>query len=500
MLLASGALALLVAASFVVLIVAIVEQRDSARLARQSQQAIASGSQLEKLAIDLETGLRGFVSSGREDFLAPYRRARRAYPRESQQLERLVSSDGQRARVRGVRLAMDDYVELWAQPLISLQREDPRVARNVANNVTGRERIESIRGQFGQLIATERELADDRESRAASRSRLAIGMGIGAVSLMLAGIVALALYMSRAVLAPVRRVAAGAERVAGGDLAARVPDERDDEVGDLARAFNSMASSLETGRAQLLSRTEDLERSNRELDQFASVTSHDLKEPLNTVSMYAELLARRYQGQLDAEGQHFIECIVNQTERMRGLIHDLLEYSRLGQGELRRRPVSCDELVERTRETLASALAEKDGVVEAEDLPTVEGDPHLLEQLFQNLVTNALKFTDGRPPRVQVTAARDGAHWRLSVRDNGIGIPAAHAERIFEPFQRLHAGDRFEGTGIGLAICQKIVEHHGGRIWVESEVGVGSTFSFTLPAAPGPVEDAEPRVPAGTAA
>jgi signal transduction histidine kinase len=482
MLVASGLLAVVLGAAFVVLIFAMREQRQSARLALRSQEAIAAGQELQKTVVSMDTGVRGFVANGSPHALAPWYGGLRDYPAQSRHLERLVSDvPSQRAAAAGAQAAIVDYVDLWARPLIALARSRPAVARSVSGNATGRERVDAIRRRFEALFGSERAVATKREQRAESRSDLAEGLATGGVALALAAALALALYLGRAIVRPVRRVAGAAEQIAGGDLQARVRTRRVDEFGDLARAFNSMAQALESGRSQLMAQTQELERSNRELDHFASVTSHDLKEPLITVARFAELLKRRYGGRLDATADQIVDAIVAGSDRMQALIRDLLEYSRVGHGEPRREPTSFEALLESTRANLEGKLSEQAGTLTADPLPVVEGDPKQLAQVLQNLVSNGLKFSDGGPPRVHVSAVAENGGWRFSVRDNGIGIDPAHAARIFQPFERLHAQDRYEGTGIGLAICQKIVERHGGRIWVDSAPGEGSTFHFTLP-------------------
>jgi signal transduction histidine kinase len=392
--------------------------------------------------------------------------------------------------------AIDDYLNLYAAPIVSLAKDELGVARSVVVNNTGRDRIDAIRRQFNNLFQTERAVAKMRTDQANSRADAAVWLGIGG---LLVSIVVLAVYLRRSIVRPVREVARGAERVAHGDLSARTPDERSDELGDLGRAFNTMAASLEHSRDEVVARTAELERSNRELDQFAAVTSHDLKEPLQTVTVFAGLLNRDYRDQLDETGRTFLDSILASTERMRALIRDLLEFSRVGHGELQCEPVPADELLERARENLAGHIAEKSATLIVDPLPTVEVDPPQLCQVFQNLLSNAIKFSDEEVPEVRVSATAVDSTWQFAVRDNGIGIDPVHAERIFKPFARLGGGK--EGTGIGLAICQRIVEHHGGRIWVEGEPGAGSTFFFTIPFARGEgggdeVRPAPERVPA----
>jgi PAS domain S-box-containing protein len=230
---------------------------------------------------------------------------------------------------------------------------------------------------------------------------------------------------------------------------------------------------------------EALERSNAELAQFAYVASHDLSEPLRMVSSYLQLLRRRYHGQIDEDADEFIDFAVEGANRMRALIEDLLAYSRAGRSA-EPRPIDCGYVMADVLSSLAAAVADARAQVSVGPLPTVLGDRVALAQLLQNLVANALKFRHGPGVHVWISAERDEAMWRFSVADDGIGIDPRHRERVFKMFQRLHDRESFEGTGIGLAICRKIVERHGGRIWVEGREGGGTVFRFTVPSVPTP--------------
>ena len=225
---------------------------------------------------------------------------------------------------------------------------------------------------------------------------------------------------------------------------------------------------------------EDLRRSNAELEQFAYVASHDLQEPLRMVSSYVEILAEDYSGRLDADADRFIGYVVDGATRMKGLINDLLTYSRVGTQGKSFGPADCNLIVERVLMDQARALEECGGTVTYMELPVVMADDTQLTQLLQNLLSNALKYRRDVAPRVHVCAEERPDAWAFSVSDNGIGIAPRHSERIFQMFQRLHHRSEYPGSGIGLAVCQKIVERHGGRIWVESEPGKGSTFHFTI--------------------
>jgi signal transduction histidine kinase len=482
-LLISAVASVLIGAVLVVLIVAVTSQRDAARSAFRSQEALAAGNQLEKSLITIENGVRGYVASRKERFLDPANEALSSYPGEVRRLSSLVDDDpGQQARARRIGVEIDDYVHLWARPLIGVARRNPAQARSIVVTNGGRERLDDIQRGFASLFERERAVINAREARAESRSARAIGIGGGGLALVLAVAAGVTLYLRRAVVRPVVTVAEATGRLAGGDLSARVPARRHDELGDLARGFNSMADSLQRGREQLEHSNAELKRSNAELDQFASVTSHDLQAPLTTISMYAELIERRHAADLNG-GMLLVDGIRNATQEARTLIRDLLEYSRAGRGQLALEEVAADDMVDRALEALAGPIEAAGAQVTRDRLPVVLVDRAGVCRVLQNLIGNAVKFAaPDRPPEVHVGAEPEGSMWRIEVRDNGIGMEPKDAERIFQPFKRLHGEEAYPGTGIGLAICERIVTQHGGRIWVTSSPGAGSVFSFTLPA------------------
>lgn len=319
-----------------------------------------------------------------------------------------------------------------------------------------------------------------------SAARQFAGLLLFALAMVVLVSLAVAYYVTR----PLNRLALS---LAGGNPAALQGLIRDrSEFGLLARLvrrfFHQQAELVrEVGErkramAALETKEAELQRSNAELEQFAYVASHDLQEPLRMVGSYTQLLARRYRGRLDRDADEFIGFAVDGVTRMQGLINDLLQFSRVGTRGHEPKPVESAVVLDRALQNLRVALDESRASVVREDLPTVMADERQLEQLFQNLVGNAVKFHGAEPPRVHIRAERSNGCWMFAVRDNGIGIDPQYSERIFQVFQRLHTREEYPGTGIGLAVCKKIVERHGGRIWFESEPGKGTEFRFTLPA------------------
>jgi len=231
----------------------------------------------------------------------------------------------------------------------------------------------------------------------------------------------------------------------------------------------------------LARKADELARSNADLEQFAYVASHDLQEPLRMVTAYTQLLAERYRGKLDENADKFIGYASEGALRMQVLIQDLLAFSRVGRNGSTSNSVDCNAVMAEVLQTLSPAIRESGAVVTCGTLPTVWADRTQVAQVFQNLIGNAIKFRGKEPPAVSVQAEKSGEQWQCSVSDNGIGIDSEYVEKIFVVFQRLHARDEYPGNGIGLAICKKIVERNGGKIWVESQPGCGSTFKFTLP-------------------
>ena len=232
--------------------------------------------------------------------------------------------------------------------------------------------------------------------------------------------------------------------------------------------------------AELVARAEALERSNSDLEQFAYVASHDLQAPLRVVAGCVELLERRYHGKLGEGADEYIDLAISGVERMQRLIEDLLAYSRVSQSEQPFEVVDFNVAVRAVLDELAGEIADRRADVRVGDLPTLPAEPTQIDQLLQNLISNAIKFTDTEPV-VEVSAERENSSWRFAIADNGIGIPPEQRERVFKMFQRLHGHDEFPGTGIGLAICKRIVDRHGGKLSVDDGPAGGTVMSFTIP-------------------
>jgi light-regulated signal transduction histidine kinase (bacteriophytochrome) len=308
----------------------------------------------------------------------------------------------------------------------------------------------------------------------------------------------LAYWLARSVTIPIQKLVKATIEIGSGKLNTNIEVKSKDEIGQLANAFSQMTKNLKktlVSRDDLLAEVKerkkageklaralvDVQRSNKELEQFAYVASHDLQEPLRMVSSYTQLLAQRYADQLDEKALKYINYSVDGAVRMQGLINDLLTYSRISTRGQAFKLTDSQAILGEALLNLTAAIKESKALVTNGDLPKVHADPTQLLQVFQNLIANAIKFHGENPPRVHVSAIDMGKEWRFSVKDNGIGIEKKYADKLFIIFQRLHTREEYPGTGIGLAVCKRIVERHGGRIWFESNLVKGSTFFFSLP-------------------
>ncbi|NJP89803.1 HAMP domain-containing protein [Nonomuraea sp. FMUSA5-5] len=303
---------------------------------------------------------------------------------------------------------------------------------------------------------------------------LLLGLGVGLVA-----------TVRYAVLKPIDQLTAQVRTVAGGDFDHDLHVDRPAELAELSSHIDSMRARIVSAWRVATDQAEELRRSNGELEQFAYVASHDLQEPLRKVASFTQMLEQRYGPQLDERARQYIHFAVDGAKRMQLLINDLLDFSRVGRVTGERSVVDSGAALDRALENLSATIEDAEATVTRDELPRVSGNELQLTQLFQNLIENAVKFRSEAPPRVHIGVRRDGDMWEFSCSDNGIGVEPKYADRIFLIFQRLHPRDVYPGTGIGLALCRKIVEYHGGQLWLDGDGGDGATFRWTLPMAGG---------------
>lgn len=315
-------------------------------------------------------------------------------------------------------------------------------------------------------------------------------LSITAVALLVVGTALVTLVgISFATLTsePIKNLTKAAKKISDGGFGYKVRIQRGDEIGILADSFNTMSrelakfiANLKRSERELLRHSTELKRSNEELQHFAYVASHDLQEPLRMISSYLQLIERRYKSKLDADAEEFITYAVDGANRLQTMINGLLEYSRVDSRGKSFELVDCETLFERALLNLEVTIKENNATITHDTLPTVMADSSQLLQVFQNLISNAIKFHGTAPPRIHISARRNENEWTFSVHDNGIGIEPEYTKQLFNIFKRLH-GREYPGIGLGLSICKKIINRHDGRIWLESETGKGSTFYFTIP-------------------
>jgi signal transduction histidine kinase len=466
--------------------------------------------------LDAETAVRGYALTADPVTLEPYTRALGG-PDDERTTANLEDSLARDTELLAARERAVEAARTWV-----LEFAEPTIAAVQAEGVAGvtPEEVEQGRVLFDELRdQVETYLGEIRERRAEALDRLDTWtrLLVGATGALVLGAVAVGIALwttlGRRVTRPLAALAADAREVSSGTLSHRVRATGPGEIAALAADVETMRQVLvrqveEAAQASaelthahrlLTEQAAELERSNRDLEQFAYVASHDLQEPLRKVASFTQLLQKRYGGQLDERADQYIEFAVDGAKRMQRLIQDLLGFSRVGRIAGQAVDVDLAAALADATANLDEAIRESGAQVTHDELPVVRGELPLLVQLLQNLVGNAVKFRDPEnAPRVHLSARRVGDSWELECRDNGIGIDPQYAERVFVIFQRLHPKDTYEGTGIGLSLCKKIVEHHGGAIWIEPVTdGPGTSIRWTLPALPA---DAEPDATAPTPA
>ena len=471
--------------------------RDRSEVVNTIDPAAFHGSQLYAAMLNQETGLRGYLLSAQRQFLVPYTSGLAQQTVQVNALRPLLADfPTARADLSTALSRITSWRTGYAQPAMAEVQSTGKPLPG-ANIAVGKAAFDSVRAPLAAFqgeLSRQRTIAVARLHTTASTLDV-VGIASGIVLLVV--VIALGLALRAAAITPLTRLTGDARRVADGDFDHEVDPSGPQEVHELATDVNRMRrrilselSAVQAANVSLEARALDLERSNTELEQFAYVASHDLQEPLRKVASFCQLLQRRYIGQLDARADQYIEFAVDGAKRMQALIDDLLTFSRVGRLEREPVLVSCASALSQARVNLASEIKKSGAVIETTELPTVRAEFSLLTSLFQNLVSNAIKFRGERPPVIGISAVQqDEAFWLFSVTDNGIGVEPEYADRIFVIFQRLHDRTAYAGTGIGLAMCRKIVEHYGGSIWLDTEYHDGAKFSFTLPVVHADIEE-----------
>jgi signal transduction histidine kinase len=452
--------------------------------------AALASQQLYSALLNQETGVRGYALSGQTAFLAPYNDGYAAEKVAANMLKKLAPQlpAGSAAELQATLTQAHDWRTRYAEPTIKQIQAagKPVVSPDI---LAGKTEFDALRVKFaafqGDVSSTRTQALASLDDASDELHVALLAIAIGFV-FVVAG---LALVLRNTAIRPVHQLAAEARRVADGDFGHEVAQTGPREIRGLAADVNTMRTrilrelaTVQEANEALAEHAAELQRSNAELEQFAYVASHDLQEPLRKVTSFCQLLQRRYGGQLDERADQYIDFAVDGAKRMQVLINDLLAFSRAGRSTEGLGPVACDAALAAATANLSTQIAEAGAVIEAGPLPVVRGQLTLMTVVLQNLVGNALKFKGEQPPRIVITAERDGAFWSFSVTDNGIGIEPEYADRVFLIFQRLHERAAYPGTGIGLAMCRKIIEYFGGRIWLDTGVAEGARFRFTVPA------------------
>jgi signal transduction histidine kinase len=485
--LAAFSLLLLVA---VIVVVFVLRQADHA-LSEQTQRILPAreaASQLLTALVDQETGLRGYAITHKQIYLQPYQQGLANENTARARLERYV---GHNDPARLDLLSVDAAITAWRQEYAELRLRDVLSGSATTTIEFGRVLFERVRATNAGLDTSLAKEAQAAQQKAKNDRRLVVIVLAALAVAVTAALVALQRGLRRVVLRPMRDLAGQVALVSQGQYEHVIEPAGPPDLHAMGEGVESMRLELVSALADVEERKRDLERraaelarSNADLEQFAYVASHDLQEPLRKVASFCQLLEQRYGDQLDERGQQYIAFAVDGATRMQALINDLLAFSRVGRTTDRLVPVDTAASARHALDALAGAQEEAGAEVEFGDLPTVPGDDGLLTQVFQNLIGNGIKFrSPDRAAHIRLSAVREGDVWHFRCEDNGIGIDPQYADRIFVIFQRLHSKDEYGGTGIGLSLCKKIVEYHGGRIWLDTDRdgAPGTVVHWTLP-------------------
>ncbi|MFJ2570481.1 MULTISPECIES: sensor histidine kinase [Streptomyces] len=458
------------------------------------QPARSSSFQLQTSLLDQETGVRGYALTGDASFLEPYEAGMAAERLRLGRVRELVGDEQPFADdLDRIEEAADEWRARHAGPLIASVGENGPARESSAPIGRSKTEFDTLR-QLNTTLQTHLDTARDQartelDAARATRDRVLWALVAGSVL----AVVVLSLLLHRMVGRPLNALAAASGSVRSGAFGNRIEVRGPSDVRAVAAAVEDMRRRLAAELAEsqeretlLAEQTGELRRSNSELEQFAYVASHDLQEPLRKVASFCQLLEKRYGTELDDRGKQYIAFAVDGAKRMQVLINDLLTFSRVGRVQESWKPVDLDRSLDRALGNLTLAVEDAGATVVRENpLPELLGDATTLAMVWQNLIGNAIKFRRPDVPcRITVGCVREGEDWHLTVADNGIGIAPEFSDKVFVIFQRLHARDEYEGTGIGLSLCRKIIEFHGGRIWLDPEPAEGTLIHFTLPVRP----------------
>ncbi len=459
-------------------------------LITQVDPANLQTDQLLVAYLNQETGVRGFILSDDPTLLDPYVQGLTQERQISSRLDLLLANQPQlRRSVELAERQASRWQQEFARPAIATTRAHDTSSTSKAELLRGKALFDAVRTRFN---AVGRRFAAARSASGANldsaTTALVVSLLVALLLLVLIGVV-VTRALQAWVTAPLLRLGDDTGEVTLGHLDHRIEPTGPPEMQRLGTDVEAMRKRIveelreaDDARASLAERNADLTRSNAELEQFAYVASHDLQEPLRKVASFTQLLQQRYGDQLDERADQYIDFAVDGAKRMQLLINDLLAFSRVGRTTEPLRPIDLRSSVDTALENLATLIDETRATVVVGELPTLPGDPGLLSVLWQNLVGNGIKFRSEEAPVVTIEAAQNTGEWVFAVSDNGIGIEPRFANKVFVIFQRLHSREEFEGTGIGLALCKKIVEFHGGRIWLDVDHSPGAKICFTLPA------------------
>jgi signal transduction histidine kinase len=488
---ASAAMLALLAVLFTVIVVSLIDFKSKGDdLINRWQPAYSTSQDLLADLVNQETAVRGFALGKNESFLQPYTDYRALQAQHLKTLTGYVAGHPELiAALNNFATTADQWRAQIASPYIARVRaNDPTVTTAPASDAAKAafDKIRAASARLTSALGTVRNQA--KSERISSVTLVWASVGVSAALILLAGF-ALWRGLRNSVLSPVEQLATQTRQVAQGAIDKKIVGAGPPEIAGLgddvdtmrARIANELAR-VELARVRLLERTDELARSNADLEQFAYVASHDLSEPLRKVANFCQLLERQYGDELDDKAKQYIQFAVDGAKRMQVLIADLLSFSRVGRTTETFAPVDTNIALSRALANLDDRIVAADAEIVRGSLPTIDGDVTLIVALFQNLVGNSLKYrSTERTARIEISAEKQGPSWQFTLADNGIGIEKKYGERIFTIFQRLHLRDQYGGTGIGLALCRKIVEFHRGRIWLGDSDGPGASFQFVLP-------------------